>query len=189
MTPSSNRIAHALLRLAVTLSPPERRDWSKAMQAEMLYASDDKALPFALGCLLAMAKARAITPTTMLNATRWTLVLCAMAWSVLHIRLAGQLSASGATTPSTLAYVAAAAIAVGAFLTAARGLGVAVILATPVALSAGFIAIGIDQLLPQSSFAHFYRAIAIEYVVILLVAMVIAIGVPRWVEQRERSLG
>lgn len=117
------------------------------------------------------------------------LVVGAVAWSDLHIRLAGQLSASGASTPSTLAYFAAAAIALGAFLTAANGLRAAVILAAPVAALAGLVAIGIDELLPRSSFVDFYRAIAIEYVVLLLLAMLIAIVVPRWVEQRERPIG
>lgn len=186
MTSGSTYIAHAVLRVAVALSPPERREWSRAMQAEMHHASDENALPFALGCLWTMAKARATTQTSILNAARWTLVLCAVAWSILHIRLAGQLSASGANTPSMLAYFAATAIAVGAFFTATRGLHAAVILATPVIVLAGFVAVGIDQILHRSSFVHFYRAIAIEYVVILLVAILIAIGVPCWVEQRER---
>ena len=186
MTSGSTRMAHAVLRVAVALSPPERREWSRAMQAEMHHASDENALPFALGCLWTMAKARATTQTTILNAVRWTLVLCAVAWSVLHIRLAGQLSASGATTPSMFAYFAAAAIAMGAFFTAVRGLRAAVLLATPVIVLSGFVAIGIDHLLPPQAFAHFYRAIAIEYVVILLLAMMIAVGVPAWVEQRER---
>jgi hypothetical protein len=79
MTSGSARLAHAVLRVAVALSPPERREWSRAMQAEMHHASDENALPFALGCLWTMAKARATTQTTILNAVRWTLVLCAVA--------------------------------------------------------------------------------------------------------------
>ncbi len=156
------------------------------MQAEMYHASDGNVLPFALGCLWAMTKARATRQTTILNATKWTLVFCAVAWGVLHIRLAGQLSAAGATMPSMLAYCAAAAIAVGAILTALRGLRAAVLLATPVIAFSVFSAVGIDQLLPPQAFAHFYKAIAIEYVVILLTAMLIAIGVPILLEQRDR---
>lgn len=189
MTYAVVRIAHAVLRLAVAASPRERREWSRAMQAEALYASSDKALSFALGCLWAMVQARVTASSALLNAARWTLVVGAVAWSALHIRLAVQLSASGASTPSILANVAAAAIALGAFLTAAKGLRAAFILAAPVAVLSGLVAIGIDELLPRSSFVHFYRAIAIEYVVILLVAMLIAIGVPRWVDQRERPIG
>lgn len=189
MISASIRIARTVLRLAVTLSPPERREWSRAMQAELVHTSEGHALQFALGCLLVMAKARVTSSTAILDAARWMLVLCAMTWSVLHIRLAGLLSASGATTPSMLAYSAAGAIAVGALFTAARGLGAAVVIAAPVAMLAGLVAIGIDHLLPRSPFVHFYKAIAIEYVVILLVAMLIAIGVPRWVEQRGRNIG
>ena len=189
MTNAVVRIAHFVLRLMVAVSPREQREWCKAMQAEALHVSPDNALSFALGCLWSMILARGTSSGALLNSARWTLVVGAVAWSVLHIRLAGRLADSGANAPSTLAYVAAAAIAVGAFFTATRGLRAAVILATPVIVLAGFVAIGIDQFLPQSSFAHFYRAIAIEYVVILLVAMLIAIGVPYWVEQRERSIG
>lgn len=86
-----------------------------------------------------------------------------------------------------LAYFAAAAIAVGAFFTAVRGLRAAVLLAIPVIILSSFVAIGIDQMLPPQAFARFYRAIAIEYVVILSTAMLIAIGVPAWVKQQKRS--
>lgn len=189
MTSGSVRITHAVLRLAVALSPPDRKEWSRAMQAEMIYASDDKALPFAFGCLWAMAGARVAASRTILNAAHWTLVLGAIAWSALHVRLAGQLSAVGAAVPSTLAYLAAVAIALGALLTAAKGLRAAIILAVPVIFLAALVAIGADELLPESTFTRFYRAIAIEYVVILLVAMMIATGVPRWVDQRERHIG
>lgn len=186
---SVNRIAQAALRLAVLVSPAERREWSRAMQAEALNISSDKALPFALGCLWAMVLARTTASSTLLNAARWTLVLGAVAWSALHVRLAGQLSPSSASIPSTLAYVAAGAIALAAFFTAVKGLHATFILAAPVALLSGLVAIGVDYLLPQSPYAHFYKAIAIEYVVILLVGMLIAIGVPHWVVRRERPIG
>jgi len=183
-----NQIAQAALRLAVLISPTERREWSLAMQAEILNISSDKALPFALGCLWAMVHARATDGNTLLIAARWTLVLGAVAWSALHVRLAGQLSASSASIPSILAYVAAVVIALGAYFTAVKGLRATFILAAPVALLSGLAAIGVDYLLPQSPYSHFYKAIAIEYVVILLVGMLIAIGVPHWVVQRERAI-
>lgn len=189
MTIISVRIARVVLRLAVALSTPDRRDWSRAMQAEALHAPKGNCLPFALGCLSAIVRARATTNLAVVNAARTTLVFGAVGWSALHIRLAGQLSASGAATPSTLAYFAATAIALGAILTAVKGLRAAVILAALFVVLAGIVAICMDQLLPRSPFTHFYRAIAIEYVVILLVAIVIAIGVPRWVERRERLIG
>ncbi len=186
---SVNRIAQTALRLAVLISPAERREWSRAMQAEALNVSSDKALPFALGCLWAMVIARATASSNLLNAARWTLVLGAVAWSALHIRLAGQLSASGASIPSALAYAGAVAIAMGAFFTAVKGLYATSALIAPVALLAGLVAIAVDYLLPLSPSVHFYKAIAIEYVVILLVGMMIAIGVPQWVVRRERRIG
>jgi hypothetical protein len=188
MTCALVRIANTVLQLAVAVSPRERREWSQAMQAEAVHAPTDNVLSFALGCLWAMVLARVTARSALINAARWTLVVGAVAWSALHIRLAGQLSTSGANTPAMLAYVAATAIAVGAFATAIKGLRAAFILAAPVAVLAGLVAIGIDELLPRSAFIHFYKAIAIEYVAILLVAMLIAIGVPHWVKQRERPI-
>lgn len=189
MTPFLVRIAHVLLRLAEVIAPLERREWTRAMRAEMLHSSEGAVLSFALGCLWAMASARATTSSAVLNSARWTLVLGATVWSALHIRLAERLSTESATVPSTLAYLAAAAIALGAFLTAVKGLRIAIVLAVPVIVLAIVVAIGADELLPRSTFVDFYRAIAIEYVVILLVAMLIAAGVQHWVERRERLIG
>jgi hypothetical protein len=185
---SGKKIAQAALRLAVIISPAERREWSRAMQAETHNISSDKALLFAVGCLRAMVHARATDGNTLLIVARWTLVLGALVWSALHFRLAGQLSASNVSIPSTLVYVAAVAIALGAFFTAVKGLHATFVLAAPVALLSGLVAVGVDYLLPQSPYSHFYKAIAIEYVVILLVGMLIAIGVPYWVVRRERPI-
>jgi hypothetical protein len=162
-------------------------EWSLAMRREFDELQNGH-LGWAAGCWWATVQAPVTAGSALLNTARWTMVVGAMAWSALHIRLAVLLSASGANTPSILAYVASAAIAVGAFLTAIKGLRAAVILAAPVALSAGLVAVGIDKLMPRSSFIDFYRAIAIEYVVILLVAMLIATGVPRWIKLRERPI-
>ena len=188
MTDIRGRVAHAVLRLAAALSPPDRREWHRAMQAELQYLPVNTALAFGFGCLWAMAKARATASSTILNVARWALVLGALAWSALHVRLAGQLSVAGATTPSMLAYFAAAVIALGAVLTAAKGLRIAVIMGAPVIVAACLVAIGAEDLVPRSTAAHFYRAIAVEYVGILLMAMLIAAGVPRWVQRRERSM-
>ncbi|HMS20041.1 hypothetical protein [uncultured Sphingorhabdus sp.] len=189
MTSVSDQIIPIVFRLAMKLSPPERRDWLQAMQAEMYFVSDSNAVSFALGCLLAIVRVRVSMPETVLGAARWTLVLGAVAWSGLHLRLAGRLAAFGAATPSTLAYFAAAVIAVGALLMAAKGLRVAVFLAAPVTVFAGLVALGADKFVPQSIHAHFYRAIAIEYVFILLAAILIATGVPRWVEKQKGLAG
>jgi hypothetical protein len=164
-----------------------RNEWSLAMRREFDELQSGH-LGWATGCLWTTVQATVTAGSALLSAARWTLVVGAMAWSALHIRLAVLLSASGANTPSILAYVAAAAIALGAFLTAIKGLRAAAILAAPVAVSAGLVAIDIDKLMPRSSFIDFYRAIAIEYVVILLVAMLIATGVPRWIKLRERPI-
>jgi uncharacterized membrane protein len=180
------RRANAVIRFVVLVALPERREWAKAMQAEIKHLPDAAALQFALGCLMATLLARVVTSTFILQTARWTLILGAAAWSVLNIWLAGRLAASGAASPAMLAYVAATIFALGACFAAWWGLSATAVLATPVLTLVGIVAVAADALLPSSPNNKFYQAIAIEYSAILLVALLIAIGVPRWVETRER---
>lgn len=186
MTPPSKRLADVAIRLSLAISPPERREWVRAMQAEVHFAPSTTAWTFALGCLWTMIRARAATSGFIHNAARWTLVAGAIAWSALHIRLAGRLSGDDAAVPVAMAYLAAAGIASGAFFTAKLGLRATAVLVTPVLVLAGVVALSAEHFLPRSPYVSLFRAIAIEYVVILLVALLIAIGVPRWIDARER---
>lgn len=186
MSSASRHRANAVILFAVSVAPPERREWARAMQAEIQHLPDNTALQFAIGCLMATLRARVATSTFILQTARWTLVLGAAAWSVLNIWLAGRLAASGSASPATLAYIAAVVFALGACFAAWQGLGATAALAVPVLALVGIVAVGADALLPSSPNSQFYQAIAIEYSAILLVALLISIGVPRWVETRER---
>lgn len=186
MTSPSRRRADAVIRFTLIVAPPERRDWAQAMRAEVANVPDSAAASFACGCLWATIRARAVSAPFILLTARWALVIGATAWSALNLWLAGRLSAADAALPATLAYVAAAIFALGALLTARLGLRATVVLATPVLVLAGLSAAGAELLLPASPHISLYQALALEDFVVLLMALLVALGVPQWVAARER---
>ena len=184
MTSGGRRRADALMKWVVVAAPPERRDWAEAMRAELAHLPDASASSFAWGCLWATLSARAASPTFILGATRWVLVLGALGWSAASLWLAGRLSGAGAALPSKVAYASAAVYLGGALLTALLGLRATVALATPVLLLVGSVAVGIDVLLPPSPHNPLFRALALEQTVLLAVVLLIASSVPSWAAAR-----
>jgi hypothetical protein len=185
MSSNGRRRADALMRLALVAAPPERRDWAEAMRAEIPHLPDSSAQSFALGCLWATARARAGSPAFILQWTRWMLVLGAIGWSAANLWLAGRLSAVGAALPATVAYASAAIYASGALLTALLGLRATVVLATPMLLLVALLAAGTEALLPASHHNVLYQALALEQCGLLIMVLLIAGGVPRWVAARK----
>jgi hypothetical protein len=173
------------MRLALIAAPPERREWAEGMRAEIAHLPDSSVQSFALGCLWATVRARAGSPAFILQATQWVLVVGALSWSAANLWLAGRLSGSGAASPATVAYGSAAVYASGALLTALLGLRATMILAAPVLLLVGLVAAGAETLLPPSPYNNFYQALALEQCALLVVVLLIAGGVPRWVASRE----
>jgi hypothetical protein len=187
MTHRGRRRADALMRLAAMVAPPERREWAEAMRGEVEHLPDSAAQSFAWGCLWATMRARAGSPASVHQATRWLLVLGALGWSAGNLRLAGLLTGAGAAFPATVAYASAAVYASGALLTALLGLRATIVLATPVLVLAGLVAVGAEVLLPASPYAQFYRALALEQCVLLVIVLLIAGGVPGWAAARQGS--
>jgi hypothetical protein len=185
MSDHGRRRADALMRLALTAAPPERRQWAEAMRAELAHLPDCDAASFAAGCLWATVRARAASPASILHATRWVLVFGALGWSAGNLWLAGRLSGLGAAAPATVAYVSAAVYAAGALLTGLLGLRATVVLATPVLALVGLVAARGEMLLPPSSHDRLYQALALEQSALLIVVLLIAAGVPRWAAARE----
>jgi len=179
--------ADALMRLALIVAPPERRDWAEAMRAEVAHLPPSCAQAFALGCLWASIRARAGSPAFILQATRWVLVLGAIGWSVGNLWLAGRLSGAGAALPATVACASAAIYASGALLTALLGLRATVVLATPMLVLVGLVAAGTGLLLPAFPYDGLYRALALEQFGLLAIVLLIASGVPSWLAARERA--
>jgi hypothetical protein len=185
MLTDGRRHADALMRLALIAAPPERREWAEAMRAEIEHLPASSARAFALGCLWATLRTRAASPAFILQATRWVLVLGALGWSAGNLWLAGRLSGLGAAAPATVAYASAALYASGALLTALLGLRATVVLATPLLVLVGLVALRTEALLPPSSFNPLYRALALEQSSLLIVVLLIAAGIPGWVAARE----
>jgi hypothetical protein len=180
MTAWSRWLADAVMTLAQRTAPPQRCDWLAAMRAETAHLPDDRAAMFAIGCLMAMVRARAATPAFILGATRSALVAGAAIFAVLNLSLAESLASANSVGPSRLTQVAAATFAFGAVATAWLGLRPMTWLAAPVLLLAAAFTL-VCSLLPLMDHMHFYRAIGIEYCFILMLAMLSGHYVPRWV--------
>lgn len=187
MTNLYKRCAQALINLVLATALPKQKEWARAMKAELEHLPDRNALPFALGCVAALAKERASSDTFILLFGRRLLVISAIIWSAGHIWLAARLSSMGYETPATLSYVASAFIAVGAVMTFKHGLRMAAKLIIPVLLVAGVIGGAGKELLPATPHNHFYQAIALEYAVLLSVALLISVGLPYWTGIRKRE--
>jgi hypothetical protein len=185
MTFNRRHRAETLLKMALIVAPPERRDWVTAMQAEVAHLPDSAVQSFAWGCLWATVRARAGSPAFIVATAQWVLVLGAISWSAGNIWLAGRLSGAGASSPTAVANASAAIYASGALLTAMLGLRATVILVTPLLLLVGLVATGAEILLPSSEYNGLYQALAVEQFSLLAVVLLIAVGVPRWVAARE----
>ncbi len=68
--------ARWLLRLALRLMPPDRREWAEAMRAEFAYLPPRGALRWSLGCLIAALKLR-LSPmnTGDFRISRWVMLI------------------------------------------------------------------------------------------------------------------
>lgn len=75
-------LAESLLDHALKVMPPARRDWIRAMQAELAYIPDPPvAVLFALGGVWTSYGQRAVETLTLARVTRWTLATAALAWA------------------------------------------------------------------------------------------------------------
>lgn len=187
MTTFYKRCALALINLVLATALPKQEEWARAMKAELEHLPDRSALPFALGCAAALAKERACSDTFLLVFGRRFIVFSALIWSAGHIWLAMRLSSSGYETPSALSFTASAFIAVGAIMTAKHGLPMAAKLIVPVLLMAGVIGAAGQNILPSSPHNRFYQAIALEYTLLLSIALVVSAGIPHWIEAQKRG--
>lgn len=187
MTPLTRRWADVLLMAAATVAPASRRDWVWAMQAELAHLSDAAAPSFAWGCLWATVVERTSSESFILQSARWTLVVGAVGWSGANLWLAARLSADNASQPATFACVAAVIFAAGALATAWQGLRTTAILATPALLLAGLVAVGAEMVVPHERHAAFYRALALEDFLVLIVALLTAYIVPHWLTASKET--
>lgn len=76
------KLAERLLDHALKVMPPARRDWIRAMQAELAYIPDAPvAALFALGGVWTSYGQWALQTLTLARLTRWALAIAALAWA------------------------------------------------------------------------------------------------------------
>lgn len=76
------KLAERLLDHALKVMPPERRDWIRAMQAELDHIPDAPiAVLFALGGVWTSYGQWALRTLTLARLTRWALAIGALAWA------------------------------------------------------------------------------------------------------------
>jgi hypothetical protein len=120
-----------LLALACRIAPPERHEWFAAMVAEFDHVPDSARGRFALGCLLAAIRERAISPQFVNAAARSMLIGGAVFWAGLNVRFAGRMSANEALVPEAIGYGTALIFTIGALATARYGCRATIALAAP----------------------------------------------------------
>jgi hypothetical protein len=165
-------LARRLAELSVRITPAERRDWAEAIRAELDHVPADRSLGFALGAVVAAVRLRGAHPPFVLAFARYGLAAAALVWAALHLRLGAKLEG----LPSTLSYAMSAVFAVGGLITAAAGLRLTALLASPLLLLVGVYTAGTVAFLPQSPNRAFYVALAVEEVFVLLMALLIAVA-------------
>jgi hypothetical protein len=167
--------ARALLALALRIAPESRKEWFAAMAAECDHVPASARGRFALGCLLAAVRERAISPQFVNAAARGLLIGGAMLWAALNLRLAGRMSAADAAVPEALGYGTALLFAIGALATARYGYRATIALAAPLmavlVMAVAYLGLGNAP----TPFSPLYLALLVEDIAVLAFAIVIAI--------------
>lgn len=185
MTDLVMHLTKVAMRIASALAPTERKDWLRAMQAELEYQPQADQLSFALGCLRAMVQQRIATDKFFLWTARWVLVGGALVISLLNLRLAKLVSTIDPAFSPHINYVAAIIFALGALVTAWRGLGATAKLAAP-SMAAIALILACDMLAPgMEKHGRLYQALMLEHLFFLLSATIIAMLVPHWIKARS----
>jgi len=163
-----------LLALALWIAPAARREWFAAMCAEFDHVPVSARGRFALGCLLAAARERAISPQFINAAARSLLIGGAVVWAGLNIRFAGRMSATEALVPEVLGYGTALIFSIGALATARYGYRATIALAAPLMAVLAPVAIVLRFGSAQAPLTNLYIALVAEDLVVLALAVVIA---------------
>lgn len=159
--------------LAVQIAPEGRRDWARAVKAELAHVPAAQGPGFALGGLMAALGWRVSDAGSLAVATRWGLVAGMMLWAGLLARLALRLTAldtAFAAGVGLLGLIAAG----GAILTARLGLALVIRAGAPLLVAAAGYAAFAERLAPDYRYLHYCRALSIEIAGLLAVAIGVA---------------
>ena len=180
-------LALKFLQIATYILPEDRKDWAMGMQAELDHLPARTALSFAWGCIFAAVRMRVSSPSFALASARWFLALGAVGWSALHFWFANTLPSEDLTSAATLSYATAVLFALGGFLTALFGLKAITILAPPLALLLGAAIMGAELAMPTTPEIALLKALAIEDLATLVLALLIALGIPKLIAARAET--
>lgn len=165
MTGWRTGLGHKVLRHAERVMPTARREWARAMAAELEHLPERDRLSFALGCVTSSYRQRLTDPATLLAAGRGAIILGLCAFAALCFRTANLLGAADpATLVATLGLICGV-VALAFVRCGLRRLPIVAISGFAVAVLA-IVAFGdVDALvggaMPSS---RFYRAILVEQV-------------------------
>lgn len=163
-----------LLGLALRIAPADRHEWFAAMAAEFEHVPASAQRRFALGCLLAAVRERAISPQFVNAAARSMLIGGAVFWAALNLRFAGRMSANQALVPEAIGYGTALIFTIGAFATAHHGYRATIALAAPLMAVLALVAVSLRFASAQAPLANLTIALMVEDLVVLALAVVIA---------------
>jgi len=171
---SRARIAAAMIGLAKSIAPSDRKEWFDGMVAEFDHMPRQELLPFALGCLTTSVRLRARTREFALAAVRLALVVGAIMWSLAHIWFALRIWPEDVPLLVTASLVTAAIFAAGAVVTARFGLRVTTSLAVPALFTGTLVILFLLVFAAPGRSSEALTALLIEDVLMLVAAIVIA---------------
>lgn len=176
--------ASALFALAKRIAGREHAGWYEVMSAEAHHVPPSKMGGFALGCTGAAFKVRITSASFHLTLARGLLVVGAILWAALNLRFAGRMSMTGAQELELLGYMTALIFAAGAWATARHGFAITVRLAAPVIAVLLMALLSLEIADPSSANLAIHRALLLEDLWMLAMAVIIASLTPRLLAAR-----
>lgn len=174
----------AFFALAKRIASREHADWYDAMSAEAHHVPPSEVGGFALGCTVAAFKVRITSASFHLMLARGLLVAGAILWAALNLRFAGRMSMAGAQELELLGYITALIFAAGAWATARLGFAITVRLAAPVIAVLLMALLGLEIADPSSANLAIHRALLLEDLWVLAMAVIVASLTPRLLASR-----
>ena len=167
-------LGRRLLTLACRIAPADRKEWFAAMTAEFDHVPTSARGRFAIGCLAAAVRERLISPHFIDAAARGLLIGGAVVWAALSLRFAGRMSITEALVPEALGYGQALIFAIGALATALYSYRATIALAAPLVAVLALVAVSFRIARAPMPLSKLYLALALEDLVVLALAVVIA---------------
>jgi hypothetical protein len=174
--------ARLLMAAAVGVAPAARRSWAEGIRAELPYVPAREATAFALGALVAAVRFRLFDAQFVAGAARYGLAICGVGWGLMGLRLGFELRDADTPMVSGVIFTTAAVFGLGGVLTAIGGLRLTARLGTPALFLAIAYALAAGTIAQGAPYSEFLRALAIENVAALLLALLVAVAARQYTE-------